>query len=131
MLNQWQGMGRLTRDPELRSTASGIAVASFSLAIDRDYKTQDGEKKTDFVPVIAWRAKADFARKYLKKGRLVCVTGRLEQQDWTDQNGNKRTSWQVNAENFYFADSRKSDEPASPAEPQFSELDDDGEKLPF
>lgn len=131
MLNQWQGMGRLTRDPELRSTASGIAVASFSLAIDRDYKTQDGEKKTDFVPVIAWRAKADFARKYLKKVRLVCVTGRLEQQDWTDQNGNKRTSWQVNAENFYFAGSRKSDEPAPPAEPQFSELDDDGEELPF
>lgn len=131
MLNQWQGMGRLTRDPELRSTASGIAVASFSLAIDRDYKTQDGEKKTDFVPVIAWRAKADFARKYLKKGRLVCVTGRWEQQDWTDQNGNKRTSWQVNAENFYFADSRKSDEPTPLAEPQFSELDDDGGELPF
>lgn len=131
MLNQWQGMGRLTRDPELRITASGIAVASFSLAIDRDYKTQDGEKKTDFIPVIAWRAKADFARKYLKKGRLVCVTGRLEQQNWMDNDGNKRTSWQVVAENFYFAGSRKSDEPDPPAEPQFSELDDNGEALPF
>ena len=131
MLNQWQGMGRLTRDPELRSTASGIAVASFSLAIDRDYKDKNGEKQTDFVPVVAWRAKADFARKYLKKGRLVCVTGRLEQQNWMDNDGNKRTSWQVVAENFYFADSRKSDEPAPPVEPQFSDLDDDGEALPF
>ena len=131
MMNQWQGMGRLTRDPELRSTASGIAEASFSLAIDRDYKDQNGEKQTDFVPVVAWRAKAEFAQKYLKKGRLVCVTGRWEQQNWMDNDGNKRTSWQVVAENFYFADSRKSDEPAYPTEPQFSELDDNGEALPF
>lgn len=131
MLNQWQGMGRLTRDPELRSTASGIAVASFSLAIDRDYKDQNGEKQTDFVPVVAWRAKADFARKYLKKGRLVCVTGRWEQKNWMDNDGNKRTSWQVVADNLYFAGSRKSDEPAPSAEPQFSELDDNGEALPF
>lgn len=131
MLNQWQGMGRLTRDPELRSTVSGIAVASFSLAIDRDYKDKNGEKQTDFVPVVAWQAKADFARKYLKKGQLVIVTGRLTQNNWMDNNGNKRTSWQVVADNLYFAGSRKTDDSAPPAEPKFSELDDDGEKLPF
>ena len=134
MLNQWQGLGRLTRDPELRQTMSGVPMASFSLAIDRDYKDQSGEKKTDFVPVIAWRGKADFAGRYLRKGRLVCVTGRLEQQTWMDQNGNNRTSWQVVAENIYFAESKRQDGGESPPPeppPQFTELDDDGEVLPF
>lgn len=134
MLNQWHGMGRLTSDPELRQTVSGVSVASFSLAIDRDYKDQSGDKKTDFVPIIAWRSKADFASRYLKKGRLVCVTGRWEQQRWVDQDGHNRTSWQVTAENFYFADSKRPD--ATPSGgvqadlPQFTEIDDD-EELPF
>ncbi len=134
MLNSWQGMGRLTRDPELRTTGSGIAVASFSLAIDRDYKDDGGERPTDFVPITAWRSLASFAQKYLKKGRMVCVIGRLQQQNWTDSNGNNRVSWSILAEHIYFADNKKSDSGDPPLEePQFTDLTsdpDDGE-LPF
>lgn len=134
MLNQWHGLGRLTSDPELKHTASGVSVASFSIAIDRDYKDQNGEKKTDFIPVIAWRAKADFASRFLRKGRLICVTGRWEQQRWMDQDGNNRTSWQVVAESIYFADGKRQDDlsnsSASQQTSQFTEIDDD-EEHPF
>ena len=134
MLNNWQGMGRLTRDPELRTTGSGIAVASFTLAIDRDYKDEGGERPTDFVNITCWRALASFAQKYLKKGRMVCVTGRLQQQNWQDSNGNNRVSWSILAEHIYFADSQKtqSADTQAPAEAEFTELgdEDDGE-LPF
>ena len=134
MLNSWHGMGRLTRDPELRTTGSGIAVASFTLAIDRDYKDGGGERPTDFVPITCWRSLASFAQKYLKKGRMVCVTGRLQQQNWTDSNGNNRVSWSILAEHVYFADSQKAQptDSQAPAEPQFTDLSDgdDGE-LPF
>ena len=134
MLNLWQGMGRLTRDPELRTTVSGVSVASFSLAIDRDYRDDNGDRPTDFVNITCWRALASFASKYLMKGRMVCVTGRLQQQNWQDSNGNNRVSWSILAEHIYFADSQKtqSADTQAPAEAEFTELgdEDDGE-LPF
>ena len=135
MLNLWQGMGRLTRDPELRTTGSGIAVASFSLAIDRDYKDEDGKRPTDFVSISCWRYLASFAQKYLKKGRMVCVTGRLQQQNWQDSNGNNRVSWSIQADRVYFADSQKTADNADAAfsDTQFTDLTDDPDdgELPF
>lgn len=133
MLNHWTGMGRLTSDPELRTTHSGIAVASFTLAIDRDYKDESGNRQADFVPVTAWRALASFASKYLRKGRMICVTGRWQQQRWKDKDGNNRTSWTVVADGFYFADSKKADAgDAAPAEAQFTDMSDEEDgKLPF
>ena len=109
MLNKIILMGRLTRDPELRKTQSGTAVASFSLAVDRDYKDQSGEKETDFIDVVAWRNTAEFVSKYFTKGRMAVVEGRLQIRDWTDRDGGKRRSAEVVAENVYFGDSRRSD----------------------
>ena len=107
MLNKIFIMGRLTRDPELRRTQSGTAVTSFSLAVDRDYKSQSGEKETDFIDVVAWRATAEFVAKYFTKGRMAVVEGRLQLRDWTDRDGNKRRSAEVVADNIYFGDSRR------------------------
>lgn len=107
MLNKIFIMGRLTRDPELRRTQSGTPVTSFSLAVDRDYKTQSGEKETDFIDVVAWRATAEFVAKYFTKGRMAVVEGRLQLRDWTDKDGNKRRSAEVVADNIYFGDSRR------------------------
>ena len=102
-------MGRLTRDPELRRTGSGTAVTSFSLACDRDFKSQSGEKETDFIDVVAWKNTAEFVSKYFSKGRMAVVDGRLQIRDWTDKAGNKRTTAEVVAENVYFADSKRSE----------------------
>ena len=107
MLNKIFIMGRLTRDPELRRTQSGTAVTSFSLAVDRDFKSQSGEKETDFTDVVAWRATAEFVAKYFAKGRMAVVEGRLQMRDWTDRDGNKRRSAEVVADNIYFGDSRR------------------------
>ena len=108
MLNHITIMGRLTRDPELRRTASGLAVTSFSVAVDRDFgKSENGEKKTDFFDCVAWRNTAEFASKYLTKGRMVVVSGRLEFRDWNDKDGNKRRSAEVIADNVYFGDSKR------------------------
>lgn len=107
MLNHIVLMGRLTRDPELRHTGSGIAVASFALAVDRDFKSQDGEKETDFIDIVAWRSTAEFVSKYFSKGRMAVVSGRLQIRNWTDKEGNKRRSAEVVADNIYFGDSRK------------------------
>ena len=107
MLNKIIIMGRLTRDPELRRTGSGTAVTSFSLAVDRDFKSQIGEKETDFIDVVAWRNTAEFVSKYFTKGRMAVVEGRLQIRDWTDQNGGKRRSAEVVAENVYFGDSKR------------------------
>ena len=90
MLNKIIIMGRLTRDPELRRTGSGTAVTSFSLAVDRDFKSQSGEKETDFIDVVAWRSTAEFVSKYFTKGRMAVVEGRLQIRDWTDKDGGKR-----------------------------------------
>ena len=109
MLNKIIIMGRLTRDPELRRTGSGTAVTSFSLACDRDFKSQSGEKETDFIEVVAWKNTAEFVSKYFSKGRMAVVDGRLQIRDWTDKAGNKRTTAEVVADNVYFADSKRSE----------------------
>lgn len=109
MLNKIILMGRLTRDPELRRTGSGTAVASFTLAVDRDVKTKDGEKATDFIDIVAWRNTAEFVCKYFSKGRMAVVEGRLQIRDWKDKEGNNRRSAEVVADNVYFGDSAKKD----------------------
>ena len=107
MLNKIILMGRLTRDPELRRTGSGTAVTSFSLAVDRDFKSQNGEKETDFIDVVAWRSTAEFVSKYFTKGRMAVVSGRLQIRNWQDKEGNKRRSAEVVADNVYFGDSKR------------------------
>ena len=107
MLNKIILMGRLTRDPELRRTGSGTAVTSFSLAVDRDFKSQSGEKETDFIDIVAWRNTAEFVSKYFTKGRMAIVEGRLQIRDWTDKDGGKRRSAEVVADNVYFGDSKR------------------------
>ena len=111
MLNRIVLMGRLTRDPELRRTQSGTAVTSFSIACDRDFKSQSGEKETDFIDVVAWRGTAEFVSKYFAKGRMAIVEGRLQIRDWTDNNGGKRRSAEVVADNIYFGDSKRDSAP--------------------
>ena len=148
MLNHIVLMGRLVRDPELRRTQAGIAVTSFRIAVDRDYQSRDGgEKQADFIDIVAWRNTAEFVSKYFTKGRMAVVSGRLQMRDWTDKDGNKRTSAEVVADNVYFGDSKRDgaapaqggsgygqpaygnyDAPAISAD--FSEAEDDGE-LPF
>ena len=107
MLNKIFLMGRLTRDPELRRTQSGTAVTSFSLAVDRDFKSQSGEKETDFIDVVAWRSTAEFVAKYFTKGRMAVVEGRLQIREWKDKDGNNRRSAEVVADNIYFGDSKR------------------------
>ena len=134
MLNKIILMGRLTRDPELRRTQSGTAVTSFSLAVDRDYKAQDGERETDFIDIVAWRSTAEFVSKYFTKGRMAVVEGRLQVRDWTDKDGNKRRSTEVIADSVYFGDSKKVSESDTPAEPsgEIRELPDEEKgELPF
>ena len=106
MLNKIFVMGRLTHDPELRRTGSGTPVCSFSIACDRDFKSQSGEKETDFFDVVAWRATGEFVSKSFTKGRMVVVEGRLQIREWQDKEGNKRRSAEINADNVYFGDSR-------------------------
>ena len=107
MLNRIIVMGRLTRDPELRRTGSGTAVTSFSVAVDRDFKSQNGERETDFIDVVAWRSTAEFVSKYFAKGRMAVVEGRLQIRDWTDKDGGKRRSAEIVADNVYFGDSKR------------------------
>lgn len=105
MLNKITLMGRLTRDPELRTTASGTACASFTIAVERDF-ANGGEKETDFIDIVAWRSTAEFVSKYFTKGRMAVVSGRLQIRNWTDKDGGKRRSAEVVAENVYFGDSK-------------------------
>ena len=109
MLNHIVLMGRLTRDPELRRTGSGIPVATFSLAVDRDFSSnrETGERETDFIDIVAWRATAEFVSKYFTKGRMAVVSGRLQIRNWNDKDGNKRRSAEVIADNVYFGDSKR------------------------
>lgn len=107
MLNHITIMGRLTRDPEKRSTASGVACANFTVAVDRDFADkQSGEKETDFIDCVAWRQTGEFVSKYFTKGRMAVVSGRLQIRSWTDKDGNKRRSAEVVADNVYFGDSK-------------------------
>ena len=159
MLNHITIMGRLTRDPELRRTGSGIAVASFSLAVDRDFSPRDGgERETDFIDCVAWRQTGEFVSKYFTKGSMAVVSGRLQIRGWTDKDGNKRRTAEVVADQVYFGDSKRDNEGGSysagysqggysaggyaPAAPsgygaplsggdQFAELSDDDGELPF
>ncbi len=138
-LNHVVLMGRLTRDPELKSTQSGTSVTSFSLAVDRDFKDkQSGEKSTDFIDVVAWRNTAEFVSRYFTKGRMAVVSGRLQMRDWTDGNGNKRRSAEVVAESVYFGDSKREegggyDAPALPEAQSggFGEIMGDDVNCPF
>ena len=152
MLNHIVIMGRLTRDPELRRTGSGIAVASFTVAVDRDFGGRDGgEKETDFIDCVAWRQTGEFVSKYFAKGRMIVVSGRLQIRSWTDKEGNKRRTAEVVADNCYFGDSKRDGDagsafgssyaapapsfggysaPAAPAS-DFAMLEDDDAQLPF
>lgn len=129
-LNKIFIMGRITKDPELRRTDSGAAVTSFSLAVDRDFKGQNGEKETDFIDVVAWRSTAEFVAKYFAKGRMAVVEGRLQIRSWKDKDGNKRSKAEVVADNVYFADSKKESGYSALVEPEMAEIEDDGD-LPF
>nr|DAL98286.1 MAG TPA: Single strand binding protein [Caudoviricetes sp.] len=133
MLNSVIIMGRLTRDPELRRTQGGTAVTSFTMAVDRDFKSQSGEKETDFIDVVAWRNTGEFAAKYLAKGRMAAVEGRIQVRDWQDKDGNRRKSVEVVADNVYFADSKRDSKPQESRtvdDQEFDEIEDDGD-LPF
>ena len=111
MLNHITIMGRLTRDPELRYTQSGIPVASFTVAVDRDYTSgQNGERGTDFIDCVAWRQGGEFVSKYFAKGSMIVVSGRLESRKWQDRDGNNRTSWEINVDRSYFGESRRNDQ---------------------
>ena len=158
MLNHITIMGRLTRDPELRRTGSGVAVASFTLAVDRDFGGRDGgERETDFIDCVAWRQTGEFVSKYFTKGSMIVVSGRLQIRGWTDKDGNKRRTAEVVADNVYFGESKRNSDggnayggntyggnsynapapsfggysaPAAPAS-DFAMLDDDDAQLPF
>ena len=158
MLNHITIMGRLTRDPELRRTGSGVAVASFTVAVDRDFGGRDGgERETDFIDCVAWRQTGEFVSKYFTKGSMIVVSGRLQIRGWTDKDGNKRRTAEVVADNVYFGESKRNSEggnayggntyggnsynapapsyggysaPAAPAS-DFAMLDDDDAQLPF
>ena len=135
MLNHITIMGRLTRDPEMRRTGSGVAVTSFTIACDRDFG-QNGEKETDFIDITAWRNTAEFVSKYFAKGRMAVVSGRLQIRKWKDKDGNDRRSAEVVADNVYFGDSKKDDSgynaaPASAPAPDYPVLSDDDSQLPF
>lgn len=159
MLNQITIMGRLTRDPELRRTGNGLPVASFTVAVDRDWPNKEtGEKETDFIDCVAWRQTGEFVSKYFTKGSMIVVAGRLQIRPWVDKDGNKRKSAEIVAENVYFGESKKKEEtkPATtnhwdnpyttpvysgsnpwaggyvkPAVSDFAMLDDDDAQLPF
>ena len=144
MLNKIIILGRLTRDPELRTTQSGTPVASFTVAVDRDYADQSGSRETDFIDCVAWRAGAEFVSKYFRKGQLILVEGRLQSRKWEDRDGNKRTSWEIIADHTYFGESKRSDDSgqrqsyqnpapqAAPAQQQtFTDLPGDDGDLPF
>lgn len=144
MLNKWEGMGRLTRDPELRRTPSGTAVATFTIAVDRDRKPKDGEQGTDFIDVVAWRQTAEFVSKYFSKGRMAVVEGRLQIREYTNKDGQKRKATEIVADNIYFGDSKKepgnggsNNEPSyygggAPSDDnEWREYPDDDEEIPF
>ncbi len=115
MLNHIVLMGRLTKDPELRYTGSNVPVASFRLAVDRDFGNREtGEKQADFIDIVAWRQTAEFVSKYFAKGRMAVVSGRLQMRNWEDRDGNKRTSYEVVADNVYFGDSKSSRDDGEP-----------------
>ena len=141
MLNKIILMGRLTRDPELRQTQSGTKVASFALAVDRDFAGQDGKRETDFIDCVAWRGTGEFAAKYFTRGQMAAVEGRLQVRDWTDKDGNKRRQAEILCENVYFGESKSTgggldqygydNEGQKYGESPFNEIGDEDGELPF
>lgn len=133
MLNDVVIMGRLTRDPELRRTQSGTSVASFTLAVDRDYKPDGGERECDFFDCVAWRGTGEFVSKYFSKGRMAIVSGRLQTRSWTDKDGGKRKSVEIVADNVYFGDSKKDTNGGypTPAPGGFEPVEEDDPDLPY
>lgn len=157
MLNIVAVQGRLVRDPEARKTGSGVSVANFTVAVDRDFKGQEGTKETDFIDCVAWRNTADYLCKYFRKGSMATVTGRMQSRKWTDKNGASRTNWEIQVENVYFGEAKKRDsdfgqttnsyapaesyatenKPTDFAYPypgeqtEFAVIDDDDSQLPF
>ena len=116
MLNHITVMGRLTRDPELRRTGSGIAVANFTLAVERDFASKEGgEKETDFIDCVAWKSTGEFVARYFQKGSMAAVAGRLQSRKWKDKDGSNRTSWEIVAENVYFAERKQNSDSGSNA----------------
>ena len=135
MLNRVTIAGRMARDPELRHTNSGTAVTSFTLAVDRDFKGQNGEKITDWIDCVAWKSSAEFVARYFQKGALAIVDGRLQVRDWTDNNGNKRRTYEVITDTVHFGGGKRDDNGqnynTTASEPQFNELEGDDSRLPF
>ena len=149
MLNSVCIMGRLTKDPELKSTQSGISVTSFSIAVDRSYKGPGGERETDFFDVVAWRSTADFVCSYFSKGRMAVIEGKLQARSWEDKNGAKRKTVEIVADSVYFGDSKKDGDSggayqarnssngfgnvrqAQAPEPEYTDMDIDDGDLPF
>lgn len=133
MLNKIVIQGRMVRDPELRRTNSGVAVTSFTLAVDRDFKDQSGEKGTDFIDCVAWKGAAEFVNSYFAKGRMAIVEGRLQFRDWQDKQGNKRRNAEIVTEHIWFGDSKRDDSGTSsfPAAGEYEELKYDDGLLPF
>ena len=148
MLNHIVIMGRFVRDPELRRTQNGTSVASFTLAVDRDRKDENGSRECDFISCVAWKGTADFVSRYFSKGSMAVVSGRLQIREWTDKDGNKRSSAEIVAENVYFGDSKRDTAGSNPSEgtgnfygsyaspaaasaSDFTVLEDDDAQLPF
>ena len=156
MLNHIVLMGRLVRDPELRYTQANVPVASFRIAVDRDFGGRDGsERQADFIDCVAWRQTGEFVSKYFRKGSMIVVSGRLQSRKWQDRDGNNRTNWEISADNVYFGESRRRDEdgrdsysannyggnsydnsrsnsaPAPAPKDPFQDLGDDDGELPF
>ena len=137
-LNRIIVMGRIVNDIELKKTQSGVEVCSFKVACERDFKNADGKKECDFIPVVAWRNTASFLAKYFGMGRMVVVDGKLQSRQWTDKNNNKRTEWEIQADNVYFADSKQSNGGSQSngvmaqetANNEFAEIEDEGD-FPF
>lgn len=128
MLNRITIMGRITKDIDLKYTQSNTAVVSFSLACERDMKDKDGKRQTDFIDCVAWRNTAEFVSKYFQKGSMAVVSGRLQNKEWTDKNGNRRVQAEILVENIYFGESKRKEETKEFS--GFEDLDDEGE-IPF
>ena len=132
MLNSITIMGRLTKTPELRYTKTGVPVVSFSVASQRDYAgSEGGQPKTDFFGCDAWRGTAEFIAKYFDTGDMIVVSGRLQNDEWTDNDGNRRVTTKITAEHVYFGESRRSKQVADISAADFEELDDKDGELPF
>ena len=133
MLNHITIMGRMVRDPELRRTGSGVAVASFTLAVDRDFKASGGgEKEVDFIDCVAWRQAGEFVSKYFTRGRMAVVSGRLQIRTWKDKEGNNRRATEIQVDNIYFGDSKKDgDNFDALCKSGFVEVKDNDDTLPF